>query len=1081
MPRAAALAILAVGLGLVPGPARAEEPYFDFVRGLRQQGMADLAVDYLQRLSARPPAGLKDVLPLELAKARIDLATQEGNVTRRAAQFAAARAAYETFLKDHPNHPRAIDARLDLARLVALQGKLLLVRARRQESAAARRDLIAQARPLFAEAAARLKATADAIDRQLLALVNPTTPADRAAKEALTRAKLQAQLEEGINLLNQGNAFLDAKEVKQRAAVIQQAQRVFTKLANLDPDDPVGWQAKLWLGRLADETDNRPEARKVYEALAAEKNPAAEEAARTASYLLLRLQALDLSVPNRAAHVQQVIAQCEDWLKRQRSAGDSADAQGVRFVLATLLEEQARPGVTRPAQGNAPPRVSATARQQLARAERLLKDIAEGDNEFTDKARSLRAGILVVLMAERAKEGVDRLASFEECYLTAQVEAYDLSQGKLNAGERSRKLARILAALRRGLALAGRNDRARDVADARVMLAYTYLLAGEPYAAAILGEHLGRNGLAGGRSPDAAAYALQGYAAIVALDREHDAPEAEVRSDQRRLRALAEYMEKTWPDEPATDFARHQLGAFLLDDANFPDAIAMLARIAPSYPGLAQARYQEGAAAQKAQNPAVKLPAAQKKALLKKAITDLEAVPDPAPGASEETTLAACLAKLQLGNLLLLDEQPGGGNFARAEALGKRLAQLTPSLALGSKFAAQVAAESAKLQMAGTQGRAYLLAQADKIAEARELLAPLVAQVRRDAAAGAPSAEPWAESVREVQRQVLLLALRVAILDGKSAEARQALDLLHKVAAGTGTAEDRLLRVVLDLKREADALKAKGDAGRRDQLEQGLAGFLDELAQPNDLSLNARVVLAQAYAGLERHDRAAALLQGVAAPAATDADAVKLYRAARLLLAREYRLARQFAEAKRVLDEALASWGKSNLDVRKEEVQLMEDAGNLAGAFKLCRDMQAALKQARTDYERAVQAERAADEAERVAKTEEDRRKAQDEASAARAKKDAAQPLRDAYWEFYFYEMRVVLKNDLKRAKDAADRDRRLGVIAQAIKRLEDGQEDFGGQGLRQRYQSLLESEPLLKKKYVETHGKRLLDGDRGQ
>src|SRR5262249_54035598 len=195
------------------------------------------------------------------------------------------------------------------------------------------------------------------------------------------------------------------------------------------------------------------------------------------------------------------------------------------------------------------------------------------------------------------------------------------------------------------------------------------------------------------------------------------------------------------------------------------------------------------------------------------------------------------------------------------------------------------------------------------------------AQIRRDAAAGAPSGEPWAESVREVQRQVLLLALRVAILDGKSAEARQALDLLHQGAAGNGTAEDRRLPVALDLKREADALKARGDAGRRDQLEQGLAGFLDELAKPNDLSLNARVVLAQAYAGLERHDRAAALLQGVAAPAAGDADAVKLYHAARLLLAREYRLARQLTEAKRVLDEALASRGKKNPHVPAREVQ----------------------------------------------------------------------------------------------------------------------------------------------------------------
>src|SRR5438874_1978593 len=84
---------------------------------------------------------------------------------------------------------------------------------------------------------------------------------------------------------------------------------------------------------------------------------------------------------------------------------------------------------------------------------------------------------------------------------------------------------------------------------------------------------------------------------------------------------------EVWPDEAMADFARHQLGDFRLEDGNFVEACAMLARIAPSYPGFPHARYQLGAAAQKAQGRDVKLPAPQKTALLAQAIAALDPVP----------------------------------------------------------------------------------------------------------------------------------------------------------------------------------------------------------------------------------------------------------------------------------------------------------------------------------------------------------------------------------------------------------------------------------------------------------------------
>ncbi|HTK78566.1 MAG TPA: hypothetical protein VL371_25130, partial [Gemmataceae bacterium] len=94
--------------------ARAEEPHLDFVRGLQARGMADLAADYLQRLSANPPANLRAILPLELARARLEQANQEGDDKKRAALFAAARRDFEAFLAETRDAKLTARANLEL-------------------------------------------------------------------------------------------------------------------------------------------------------------------------------------------------------------------------------------------------------------------------------------------------------------------------------------------------------------------------------------------------------------------------------------------------------------------------------------------------------------------------------------------------------------------------------------------------------------------------------------------------------------------------------------------------------------------------------------------------------------------------------------------------------------------------------------------------------------------------------------------------------------------------------------------------------------------------------------------------------
>jgi hypothetical protein len=301
-----------------------------------------------------------------------------------------------------------------------------------------------------------------------------------------------------------------------------------------------------------------------------------------------------------------------------------------------------------------------------------------------------------------------------------------------------------------------------------------------------------------------------------------------------------------------------------------------------------------------------------------------------------------------------------------------------------------------------------------------------------------------------------------------------ALALLRRASGQLESANDRLLRLVYDLKREADEYKKKGETERREKLEKGLVAFLDELARPKTLADDVRLFLAQAYGGLERHDRAAALLAGYPTPKTGSDENRSRYQNVRLMLAREYRLARQIDNAKTVLQEILGSWGKTDLAVRREKVFLLEDAGNYADAVQECREIKRGLLSARVDYDRAVREEKAADDADRAAANDNARQRAAQDRATAQAKKNATQARRERYWEFDFYDTRIVLKSSQK-VSDQAVREQKIAAVAASIKRLEDAYPDVVGKELRDKFLELFDLEPMLKRKYTEADGKVLV------
>ena len=81
-------------------------------------------------------------------------------------------------------------------------------------------------------------------------------------------------------------------------------------------------------------------------------------------------------------------------------------------------------------------------------------------------------------------------------------------------------------------------------------------------------------------------------------------------------------------------------------------------------------------------------------------------------------------------------------------------------------------------------------------------------------------------------------------------------------------------------------------------------------------------------------------------------------------------------------------------------------------------------------------------------------------------------PLRERYYEFYYCEVRAVVKNAQKN-NDAKSQDVYNRMAVRLVK-LERGQPDLGGEANRARFAELVADHPPLKEAYLTAGGKIL-------
>lgn len=1032
--------LVMMGLLLVIGTLRAEEtPSLQTVREHRAGGRPDLALRTVEELRRASPASPDTAdLTLEAALASLDWCRKSVDTgTPDETRLVMARRECSKFLESFPADARAADVSLGLAQTLARYGKAQVNRGEQAGSPSATSAARSLARATLEEADRRFE--------QARAILGALGPSNKKPANAGRSTEARLCLERAVNLLELSRTLGPSlAETEHHTQVVGKAVGLLREVVGGAGKGPLLWEARAWLGRCYHELDDPQKALAEYKDVIWDGGPQAEPGRRLARYFRMVLydQNPDLYRAVRGDAAQEIVRSGEEWLRTYPGEQATLEGQGVRFLLANAYVKQA----AKLAKNQAMPSIQA--RRLYAESLRLYDSLARVPGAYAAHAREGRLVVVMALARTRPLTALPQLATFDECYLRAQVEMGQLAEEERalpgDAGDAARqqhsrarleRLRTMVATLRRALDVAAPDTPIEDRVEVRYLLGYAYLATGDVRQAAVVSEELARSEPRCNRAAKAAGHALQAYAQILSDGERAGAPATAMEVDRTRLSALARFAEATWPTEPAADLARHQLGALAMRDRRYAEAVADLARITPGYVAYTASQYELANAATLAHEANLAPPRGQP-GYLEQAVVALGRIPDLSDLADAATTEVYAYARLKLARMLYAARQ--------FDALGRLAERLSREVAdarfRGVPRLAREALEELPSYVSFV--RAEEAFHAGRYADVRALTTPAITR----AAEGVASRSP------QLRNGLLSLALRAEIRLGDAKRAREVLGLLQAAAGPTG--ENGRATVLADLvaqfRAEVEDLRRGGPAVRK-ELDESIAkttAFLDELNTTIGTQSAPELVrfLAFGYASLEKHERAAQAIAKLPRPGAG-------HRAAdlpmRLLLARELRLAKQFDQAEAVLAElAGADVGRRSRERRYEQIYLLEDRGKLGQA---AREWDLLMKGLGRQFGQHPEWEDA---------------RRQGTLKPAQLEQLAVEDQhRVEYYECYYHVVDCYARYAIGQAEST----RRTTLLERAagfILRLERGQPELWGDSLKTRYDELFIKQPLLKETY---------------
>ena len=559
---------LTVAAFAVPA-AEAEEPYVDFLQGLRDRSYYNYALIYLDTLQedANVPKDIRDVIPYEKASTLL-MMSRSGAITNpevQSRQLDQALGFLEEFIRNSPDHPRAGEANTERAGILLGKGRVEVWQSRspsnkenRGEFQKRAKEFVGQARVIFQKAHDQHKASWEAFPKFIDKIDEPKKFDDRRQAEVryiVAQLDLAHCLYEGAQASDQGS---DAYKTK-----LRDAASAYEEIHAKYRSQIGGLYARTWQGKCYEEQDDIQRALGIYKELLG--HPGTSETLVRLQDQVRHFRLICLNNEQRKDY-QLVIDEAAEWLAAAKGRKKySQQSLGIRWeqVLAqeTLGDDR---------------NLSETDRKRLLTSARTtVRVIKRFPGQYKDLATFKERDLNVKLKGAGANdepEDFDTAFSLGQELVTKKTKPLldgvrtaqktkDKDKIQKARTDLNQHLDRARELLQLALRVSDEDTPVSDLNLARYYLSYMHLLSRNNYEAAILGEFLANN--YGDENPvqaqDGSYMAMAAYVQAF-NDNEKARRRDEQEIDVAQMEKIATFLVEKWPDSDRAMDARLQLG-----------------------------------------------------------------------------------------------------------------------------------------------------------------------------------------------------------------------------------------------------------------------------------------------------------------------------------------------------------------------------------------------------------------------------------------------------------------------------------------------------------------------------------------
>lgn len=577
-------ALLATGLVVVLlRPSAAAEPAQEFLDGLRQRGMYETALLYLERSQTNPitPADFRTRIEFEQGRTLLEQARATADPDIRDRLLGEARAKLEQFLSGNPEEATAAAARGQLANILVYRATAEVGRAERMPQGSERNEVLAGARKLFDDARAVFDQTAEFYRQALTGL--PQDPDPQEDRDLYDRRRsyrgelVQAQLLSGTVLFEQAGTYGEG-DPKRTELFTSAAERMGKLYENYRRWAP-GLYARLYEGRCYQQLGDLEKAIGCFEDLVA--LPSDQPSLRELIAKATRYQAESMIAQEQP---DEAIARSQRWLDDATATElGHPEWAAVAFQLARAHEQKAEslaPG-------------DPQRRTHLNEARARARDAAKVAGEVRPAAQQMVARLSGQVQQSEPKTFDEALAAGRDAADLMQSSTLAVRLARENNPEQVDELQQQIVTSRQAalqylslaLRLASHETPPAELNQARYQLALINWESERYYDAAVLGDFLARRDSDGAYGRRAARVALASYQML--YDRT-EPPQRQFAADG--LIDMARWTAATWPKGPEADEARLMLVSFALQQDNLDEALEYVQQLPPGQRAAAEAK-----------------------------------------------------------------------------------------------------------------------------------------------------------------------------------------------------------------------------------------------------------------------------------------------------------------------------------------------------------------------------------------------------------------------------------------------------------------------------------------------------------